>query len=185
MSAARRLYLIRHGCPSASFSEAHDAGLDAAGLSQAEAVANRLGVLGPFAIVSSPLRRARETAAPLERRWSRPARISARVSEIPSPDIPLRSRGEWLRGVMASRWSELDTGLRRWRADVVASLHELSESTVVFSHYIAINVAVGEATGDDRVVVFTPDHCSVTVIEAGDNGLRLIERGAEASTEVR
>jgi broad specificity phosphatase PhoE len=180
-----RLYLIRHGRPSATFSEAHDAGLDATGLDQAEAVADRLAALGPLAIVSSPLRRARETAAPLERRWGRSSRISARVSEIPSPGLGLGARGEWLRGVMASRWMELQPELYRWRADVVASLLELTEPTAIFTHYIAINVAVGQATGDGRVVVFAPDHCSVTVLEAGENDLRLIDRGAQAPTEVR
>ena len=29
---------------------------------------------------------------------------------------------------------------------------------VVFSHFIAINAAVGYATGDDRVVSFRPDN---------------------------
>jgi hypothetical protein len=86
---------------------------------------------------------------------------------------------------MASRWRELQPELRHWRADVVAALLELTEPTAIFTHYIAINVAVGEATGDDRVVVFAPDHCSLTVLEVADNHLRLIDRGAEASTEVR
>lgn len=180
-----RLYLIRHGRPTATFSEAHDAGLDAAGLAQAEAVAGRLAALGPLAIISSPLRRARETAAPLERRCGRPARVSPRVSEIPSPGLDLGARGEWLRGVMASRWRELPPELSRWREDVVAALLELTEPSAIFTHYIAINVAVGRATGDDRVVVFAPDHCSVTVLDADGSGLRLIDRGAEAPTEVR
>jgi broad specificity phosphatase PhoE len=55
---------------------------------------------------------------------------------------------------------------------------------VVFSHFVAINVAVGEATGDDRVTVFSPDHCSVTVLDVVDGTLRLVERGAEAATRV-
>jgi len=55
----------------------------------------------------------------------------------------------------------------------------------VFSHFIAINAAVGYATGDDRVVSFRPDNCSITVMETSANSLLLIDRGVEADTEVR
>jgi broad specificity phosphatase PhoE len=56
---------------------------------------------------------------------------------------------------------------------------------VVFSHFIAINAAVGHATGDDRVVSFRPANCSITIMETGINTLTLLERGVEAITEVR
>ena len=47
-----------------------DPGLDALGHSQAEAVAQKLASLGPLPILSSPLRRTRETAAPLAKLWN-------------------------------------------------------------------------------------------------------------------
>ncbi len=53
------------------------------------------------------------------------------------------------------------------------------------SHFIAINVAVGNATNDDRVISFRPDNCSRTVLEVIDGTLHLVERGQEAVTEVR
>jgi broad specificity phosphatase PhoE len=179
-----RLYLVRHGRPEATFSQAPDAGLDKTGLAQAEAVAERLAPLGPLAIVVSPLRRTRETAAPLERSWACSGRIEPAVGEIPSPDADPAARGAWLRRLMEGRWSAVDPGLQAWRHAVLAGLTRLPESTVVFSHFIAINVAVGEATGDDRVMVFSPDHCSVTILDVIDDALRLVERGPEASTPV-
>ena len=78
----------------------------------------------------------------------------------------------------------MDAGVQAWRHAVLASLARLPEHAVVFSHFVAINVAVGEATGDDRVTTFSPDHCSVTVIDVADGTLRLVERGAEAATRV-
>jgi broad specificity phosphatase PhoE len=180
-----RLYLVRHGRPAATFGEAEDAGLAPAGVAQAEAVAQRLARLGPLGLVTSPLRRTRETAAPLERRWGRSARVEPAVSEIPSRGMGLAERREWLRGLMAGRWTEAGPDLSRWREEVVAALLALGESTVVFTHYVAINVAVGHATGDDRVVVFAPDHCSVTMLETRGGGLGLVQRGAEAVTQIR
>lgn len=179
-----RLYLVRHGHAAASFAEARDPGLDAVGAAQAEAVAARLAPLGPLPIVASPLRRTRETAAPLERRWRRAARIEPAVAEIPSCEPGLAARGEWLRGVMAARWAALPADLRAWRRGVLAALLAIPEPSVVVSHYIAINVAVGAATADARVVSFAPDNCSVTVLDADGGALRLVERGAEGAARV-
>jgi broad specificity phosphatase PhoE len=179
-----RVHLVRHGRPEATFSQAPDAGLDRTGLEQAEAAADRLAALGPMDIVVSPLRRARETAAPLERRWMRSGRIEPALGEIPSPMSEPAERGVWLRGVVARRWRDVEAGVQAWRQAVLASLAQMPDHAVVFSHFVAINVAVGEATGDDRVTTFSPDHCSVTAIDVADGTLRLVERGAEAATRV-
>ena len=63
------LFLIRHGKPAAVWGEADDdPGLDDAGRAQAEAARDHLLSLPedqrPSRVVSSPLRRCRETAAP-------------------------------------------------------------------------------------------------------------------------
>jgi hypothetical protein len=52
---------------------------------------------------------------------------------------------------------------------------------VIFSHYVAINVLMGAATGDDRVVAFSPENCSVTVFDTAGSTLKLIEKGSEAA----
>jgi broad specificity phosphatase PhoE len=179
-----RLYLVRHGKAAASFSEASNPGLDDTGAAQAEAMAERLAPLGPLPIVTSPLRRTRETAAPLERRWRFTARIEPAVGEIPSPMEAPAARGEWLRGVMAGAWSAQSEDLKLWRQDVADALLALRRPTVVVTHFVAINVAVGIAEGDDRVIGFTPDHCSVTVLDVEDGALRLVRRGAERATQV-
>jgi broad specificity phosphatase PhoE len=179
-----RLYLVRHGKAAASFSEALDPGLDATGTAQAEAMAERLGPLGPLPIITSPLRRTRETAVPLEERWRFTARIEPAVGEIPSPMEDPAARGEWLRGVMASVWSAQTAELRAWRQDVADTLLALARPAVIVTHFVAINVAVGLAEGDDRVACFAPDHCSATVLDVEDGTLRLVRRGAERATQV-
>ncbi len=177
-----KIYMVRHGRAEAGFGESMDPGLDALGHSQAEAVAEKLKGLGPLPIVSSPLKRARETAAPLATFWKTNPVIEPAVAEIPLPQgMTLEERVTWLRALMAGSWRDVSRDLALWREDCIATVAAIPRDTVIFSHYVAINVIAGAATEDDRVVAFSPDNCSVTVFETDSSSLRLIEKGAEAS----
>lgn len=180
-----RIYMVRHGKASASWAEAADPGLDATGRAEAEAAAQVLTPLGPLAILSSPLARARETAAPLELAWSAHARIEPGVAEVPSPDIPLEGRAAWLRALMTGTWDAADAMRRGWRDGVVATLLRQPRDCAIFSHFVAINVGVGAATGDARATVFSPANGSITIFETDGTKLTLIEKGREAETVVR
>ncbi len=175
-----RLYMVRHGRATAGFGESMDPGLDEHGKSQAEKTAARLRPLGPLAILSSPLARTRETAAPLARLWGREPAIEPAVAEIPSPTDNLLERVAWLRQFMAGSWSNAPPRLAAWRESAISALLSQRENTVIFSHYVAINVAVGFAQCDDRVIVFSPENCSVTIVDVEGGKLRLIEKGHEA-----
>lgn len=175
-----RLYMVRHGRAAAGFGESHDPGLDELGRKQAEEVTHELAPRGPLPIICSPLRRTRQTAAPLTKLWRVEPVIEQAVAEIPSPTHNLQERVAWLREFMAGSWRNATPALAQWREDVIATLLAIEEDTVIFSHYIAINVAVGAASEDDRVVIFSPDNCSVSVLENGRGSLRLVEKGREA-----
>ncbi len=179
------LYLIRHGRPRAGFMEALDPGLDEIGQAQAEVIAQELGPRGPIPLVTSPLKRACETAFPFEQRWELKARVEPDVGEIPSPTDDLQARTTWLYQALRGRWSDLPTTYQTWRDRVVASLTALPTTTVVTSHFVAINVAVGAATGDDRLVCFEPDHCSCTVLELVDGRLHVVALGRQRATQIR
>ena len=178
------IYVVRHAKAAAGFDAHLDPGLDEVGRSQAIATAELLAPLGPLPIFSSPLARARETAAPLAERWGVTPVIEPRVAEIPSPSEDLSVRAEWLRGVMADRWSNLDAALRVWRQAIIDCVGNYTEDCVVFCHFIAINVIVGTATGSDEMITFRPDNGSVTRILADSGSLRVIELGREADTRV-
>lgn len=176
--------MVRHGRAAASYTDDKDPGLDELGRQQAASVADLLVPLLPLRILSSPLRRARETAAPLLDRAGGELIIEERVSEIPSPGLSLDERGPWLRGVMMGRWSEQTDELRAWRESLVACLMAQPEDCAVFSHFVAINVATGFAEGADEVTVFRPDNTSVTELETDGQRLVVVSRGSEAVTKV-
>lgn len=176
-----KIYLIRHGKAEAGFGGAMDSGLDALGREQAEAVAQKLKGIGPLPILSSPLARAQQTAAPLAKLWGKRPVIEHAVAEIPSPAISLEERVIWLRKLMAGSWRDVPRDLAEWREHCIATVAAIPQDTVIFSHYVAINVLAGAALKDDRVIVFSPDNCSVTVLETNGERLRLVEKGNEAS----
>jgi len=182
-----RLYLVRHAQPLAGYDQDHDPGLDEIGVQQAQAAVAELASLGPLPVVTSPLRRTRETAAPFEEQWNVTAAVEPAVGEINSPTEDLAERTAWLSDILRNerRWAELDEERRKWRDGVVSALLAMDADTLVVTHYIAINAAVGSATEDDRVVSFRPDNCSCTVLESDGRSLRLVGLGRQRETVVR
>lgn len=186
------LYFVRHAKPAASWGEDPDPGLDSVGHTQAMLTAEALSKrTRNLPILTSPLKRCRETATPLENTWSTQASVFASVAEIPAPPLGLAERHQWLVTAMAGTWRELQDSappqspdFLSWRADLLAAVKRIPEDAVIYTHFIAINVLVGEAQGSDRVVCFRPDHASVTVVDTDSGTPRIVELGREAITSV-
>jgi len=180
-----RIYLVRHGEAAGRWADEVNPGLSELGRSQAAEAARTLAPLGPLDIVSSPLLRAKETAEPLASTWGVLPRVEKRVTEIPVPPGVSDQRMAWLESTVRKRWGSLEGALAVWRRGVIEAVLALESDTVVFSHFVAINAAVGAAVGDDRVMHFWPNNASISIVETDGRSLALIERGGEAVTEVR
>ena len=175
-----RLTLVRHGEAAAGWGDSDDPGLSELGRRQAEAVADALATAStPRPILVSPKRRCRETAAPLERRWSIEATVDAAVGEVRHPDVA--DRGAWLHDLMAGTWSDAEPDARGWADGVVERLLAIEADTVVVSHFVAINVAIGRATGDDRVLVVRLGNASRTVLDSDGSSLTLVQPPTEVA----
>ncbi len=174
------LFLVRHGEPASGWGGAEpDPGLSPLGMAQAGHAARELRRHMIGAAITSPLMRCRETAAAYEMEAAVAARVSEGVREVPTP-AGLSDRPAWLARMMQGRWSD-DAAFAAFRDGVVQTLLAQQHDTAVFSHFVAINAAVGAALGADAVAVFKPGHCSITILESRDGALHLVERGAEAA----
>jgi broad specificity phosphatase PhoE len=181
-----RLFLIRHGEPETAWGGTDDdPGLSQAGQTQARAAAEMLAGRGPLAIVSSPMRRCRETAAPYAERRGLEPLIDRRVSEVATP-AGVGDRRGWLQSNFPWRdpsarrlWSELDPALRAWRDDMLAYVRGIEHDCAVFTHFIAINVIAGAALARDETIVARPGHASITELELIGGRLLLRRAGAE------
>lgn len=183
------VHVIRHGKPAVTWGESdEDPGLDAIGRAQAITVAEDILALQrrPTRVVSSPLRRCRETAEPLAKALGVELIIDPRVGEIPTPAaLSAEQRPAWLRQAFEGRWDEIEGDLDYvvWAQGVAAALCDYADAAV-FSHFVALNAAVGVATGRAEVMAFRPDHCSRTVFEIDGDRLILAQKGREAQSQV-
>ncbi|MFZ9706462.1 MAG: histidine phosphatase family protein [Ilumatobacteraceae bacterium] len=194
-----RLYIVRHGRAAAGWDTAMDPPLDDRGREQASATAAKLVVrlqdakwsFADVDLVTSPLLRCRQTAEAFELSTGQVAWVEPRIAEIPSPHgVEMGDRVTWLRRAMQSTWSELvardGAAYREFRDALVQWASAVRRDTVAFSHFVAINALIGEAIGDDRLVIRSVDNASVTVIDVTHDGvLSLVEGGAEANTLIR
>ena len=186
-----RTYLIRHGKPAVAWGgDDADPGLDEVGRDQARTVATRLLNLPPAdrpsTVVSSPLRRCRETAQPLAEALGVTVEIDPGVGEIPTPRaLSIAERPPWLREAFTGRWSEIvgDIDYNAWRRSVAAGVARRPRAAI-FSHFVAINAAVSVITDLEQVITFRPDHTSVTILDVADEELSLVTLGDEAETSV-
>jgi broad specificity phosphatase PhoE len=183
--------MIRHGRPASGWGDQGadpDPGLDDTGRAQAEAASATLLALSqpPNLVLTSPLRRCRETAAPLAAALGLEALVEPRVAEIPTPEALAHiDRPEWLRTAFGGTWAEIEGDLDylAWR-DTVAAAVIAHPGAAIFSHFVAINAAVSVALGRPEVRVIQPDHASITVFEIDGAGLVLVHEGLQAETGV-
>ncbi len=180
------IFLVRHGL-NLKGGDDLDPALDPVGRAQADATAEAFRGLNVGRLVASPLRRTRETAGPIAAALGLDPEIRDEVAEVFDPAMPADERRAWIGPFMASRWTDQPAVLRAWRKRVVSTLIGMGvtsatsgEDLVVISHLIPISVAVGVALGDDRVVPVPIPHCSITVVEAGRLGLKLLAAATTA-----
>ncbi|OUR79232.1 hypothetical protein A9Q83_05210 [Alphaproteobacteria bacterium 46_93_T64] len=179
------LYFVRHGEASSSWETSSDPGLSDLGWRQAEEVANEIDLqIKPVAIYSSPLLRAKHTASPLEKKWNRQADIIPAISEIPSGNISMDERRNWLNQLMTGQWKEQPDHLMSWRSGILDVLNSQTEDAVFFTHFMVLNVIVGAISGASGIVSFRPDNCAVTKVDVTNGIARLVNKGDEAHTIV-
>ena len=167
------IFLVRHGEAASSWGESPDPGLSELGLRQAVDVATQLRQLlvEPVQMISSPLQRAKETAAPLSRLLRQGVREDEAFREIPSP-VPL------------AQWSEQGADLQAWRGKALGQLMELRQSAVIFTHFLVINAVVGHVLDRPQTLCFWPDNGSVTRLRLTGSSLELVTLGSEMETPI-
>ena len=182
------LVLVRHALPvridATPDGAPADPELAPRGHEQAQRLVEALARDRVDALYTSPSRRARETAGPLERALGVQAEVDDGLAEFDTADssyVPV----EELKAAGDPRWTALvhgdlyshDVDPVAFRARVVEAVERIAARhpggrVVLFSHAGAINAATGVVLGQDRTIWFAPDYCSISRIAAARDGRR-------------
>jgi probable phosphoglycerate mutase len=189
------LLLVRHALPlrlETRDGSAADPPLSPEGLEQAERLAGWLGREPLDALYASPLRRARETAAPLARSLGVVAQLEPGVVEfdaaapsyVPLEELKASDYDAWKSLVSNGFYLEGDAA--KFRATVVEALERIvsrhqGERVAVVCHGGVINAWASHLLGVERIFLFEPVYTSVSRFVAARSGERSLVSLNEAS----
>jgi 2,3-bisphosphoglycerate-dependent phosphoglycerate mutase len=185
------LLLVRHAAPvrveAGTVDGAADPGLTPAGRAQADRLAAWLAAEAPDAVVTSPLRRARETAAPVAAATGRPVAVCPGVSEYDAaageylPIEELRAaRDERWYATIEGRWADVGgVDPVEFQRQVVPAVEVLidehpGQRVVVITHGGVINVYLAHVLGIRQLLWFHPEYTSVSRVRAARTGERSV-----------
>jgi broad specificity phosphatase PhoE len=170
-----QVLLIRHALPLRSeHGEGSDPDLSDEGLAQVKRLPEALSRFPISRVVSSPQRRAIQTAEPVAAARELPVDIDDRFAEY-DRDLPLYIPIEQIRDENPQEWARMAQGHLpsavdedAFRARVRTAVEDLvaaadpEDTVAVFSHGGVINVLLHEILGTTRLLSFPIDYASLT-----------------------
>jgi 2,3-bisphosphoglycerate-dependent phosphoglycerate mutase len=181
------LLLIRHGLPEKVIKESGpaDPPLDAAGLRQADLLASYLEAEAIDAIWTSPMQRARQTAAPLAASKGLEVNVHDGIAEwdrnspeyIPIEELKVVDPEGW-KAMMAGEWrGELDP--ISFTKLVVESIEEIinahpRQRVAVTCHGGVINAYIAHILEVPKHAFYQPDYTSIHRVMAASSGVRSV-----------
>jgi broad specificity phosphatase PhoE len=170
-----QLLLVRHALPLRSeHGEGSDPELSEDGFAQVARLPEALARFPIARVVSSPQRRAIQTAEPVAAACELPVEIDDRFAEY-DRDLPLYIPVEQIRREKPDEWARMAEGRLpsavdedAFRARVRAAVDDVvtkadpDDTVAVFSHGGVINVVLHEILGTARLLSFPIDYASVT-----------------------
>jgi probable phosphoglycerate mutase len=185
------LVLVRHAQPvrvdEGEVDGAADPGLSEHGTVQARRLADWLAHETFDAVVTSPLRRARETAAPLADALGLLAEVDAGVTEydatagayIPIEDLRAAKDERWY-ATIEGRWADAGgVDPAEFQRQVVPAMNALVERfaghrVVVVTHGGVLNVFLAHVLRTETLLFFHPEYTSISRVRAARSGERSV-----------
>jgi broad specificity phosphatase PhoE len=177
------IYLVRHGEAANSWAEALDSPLSELGKQQAKAVSRSFGK-SPIAIISSPMLRAKQTAAPLAQIWGVSVKIDDCFIEIPS-DSEEKDRKKWLQQIFEQKWNMVNSRIKEWREKAFEAILCKKSDVIIFTHFMLINAVISKIKKTNQLVFFSPDNASITHLKiTNERTIKIAKLGREKKTVV-
>jgi len=110
--------------------------------------------------------------------------IDDAFSEIPASNIKLERRMEWLKSMMNMDIAMLPEDVKEWRSRIIKKLKNIKSNSIIFSHFMVINVVVGYIKNHPILLSMYPDNGSLTKIKVSNGKISLIKIGDEKNTKI-
>lgn len=183
MVARMQLLLVRHALPVRTRpGEGADPDLSPEGLEQARRLPGALRRFAISRLVSSPQRRAVQTAGPVAASLGVGVDVDERLAEydrglshyVPLEEVRAEGSPEWDRMAAGQLPSMVDVAaftarIRAGLADIVAAADH-RDTVALFSHGGVINVILHDVLGTPTPLSFPIDYASVTVLRHSRDG---------------
>jgi broad specificity phosphatase PhoE len=182
------LIFVRHGLPESDMAREGEANppLTALGQEQAARTARYLSGISVTDLVTSPSRRALETAAPIGEAASVTARVEADIDEYPSHGRPYLPVHE-MRRLNSPDWQWVSRGVLPdyvdgplFRRQVVTAVERVVSAApgrhrvVLVCHAGVINAYLGHVLGIAAGLTFPIEYTSISRVLAGRDGRRTV-----------
>jgi broad specificity phosphatase PhoE len=96
----------------------------------------------------------------------------------------MSERPSWLREMFSKDVDQFEKPQADWRDKIINVTHSFKSPTLIFSHFMVINVLVGYLQKSKKIVTFYPDNCSVTKMSLNQGMLSLEEIGSSQESVV-
>ena len=178
------LLLVRHGEAAESWGNHPDPDLSELGIKQSALLVNNeiLKLLDSYSFVSSPKLRAKMTAEPLIMKFNKELLINDVYSEIPSNDIDKSQKKARLTDLMNTEIRDLPDFVVNWRDNIIKDSLNVSQNTIIFTHFMVINVLVSSLLKKNALMYFHPNYVSITKITLENKKVKSISLGDEKKT---
>mgnify|MGYP001196686298 CR=1 FL=1 len=173
----KKIILIRHGEAASTWDgDDRDPGLSKKGVDQARSINDFTKSISSkgYDFISSPKSRAIETLKYASEGIDINFDIDNSFVEIPAEDIDSDIRFEWLKDISTRKINTLPDDIKEWREEIIKKTLSLKNNSIIFCHFMVINVLVGYAIKKDRLLHFYPDNASITEIEIENEDVSVV-----------
>ena len=161
------IIFIRHAEAASSWENHSDPVLSDLGITQSKNLIhhNELQKLNNYNFVSSPKLRAIQTSEYLSKKFNKELVIDSTFIEIPSDNIHLSKKREWFKELIKTKKDDLPDNIKKWKDDILIKTKSFSQNTIIFTHFMVMNLLVSEFKSKDTLLCFYPDNTSILKIE--------------------
>ena len=181
-----KIIFVRHGEAASAYGDHEDPGLSKKGLSQSNDLLrnNKLQNLEEYTFISSPKLRAIETAGPLARKFNKEILIDDIFIEIPSKDIQINKKQQWLKQLVDTKIKDLPENVKLWVNNILKRTSGIREHSIIFTHFMVMNALLGQLTKSEKLLCFYPDYTSILEIEVKEGKIKSFSKKNSKKTYI-